>query len=890
MITVLSRPQEELYENNPPEYGENSYYTSYWNAGGGMLPMNYILSTDKFPVNTFDSSFTISSVASNLGQAELTTSAPHGFVAKEWIEVSGTTNYDGIYQILYVPSTTTIVINVAYSATDTGSLIKYYNNYSIDVKVFSGAPSYHSMIAYKPLTEIGVLSYTPDGNNQVKVNVTPLVKDDMTPLQDNSQDAFPNDLNLWTAFYIEYRETYDEVVSGQVSTFEGTYIEDTYDNCNDYSFALDNEDFTTVIEPWTNTGVGETWTMGGTNNFIEVTLQPPSQLNTNVLYQEFSYTKNVEYQIIYRIFGDNLGTPEPFNITFSLSDNAEIYEQIIDTRVINSANYTNYTITFVPDRDYDRINIFANYLGSTFVTINLDFVRQSSTTAEPCRAYLFSSYSTRQFGATYGGNMGEYVVNTNEIIPANFMTLASSPVIWEGLEYYLSIIIPKSLFSSFAENTIDYGYIFNPDTLSYGDGNPIDQIVNTGSDTGITVISNTGIARPLQTDNAINSKKSALYDGGDILQGSGTLGYLQNAVDVTIVAVFKFTNSIIGVGSSVFMAGGINTSYIDLSVSSGGYIEFNITDGTIFKNRESYTTGILLNIDTWYAVIATYDRVNGVASFYVNGIFRESVSFTGGGNTIGSITGQIYTGYRARTAYNRWSGEIGFVKVIDSILDECDIVKESSYISSYYGLGTGGVYLKQTKILGDGTTSETNTQITQNDDGVYRLLVDTSDLTNVNYLDCKVSGNGICDLSETKRLTVNKKCDPYTLYLTWINYLGGWDYWNFTARKETNIEVKEKIESDIDVFADLAVFKAGLQDFKTNQLSSNKVVQVNSQLMNESQVSYVAEIIRSVKVIDLTNNVAVKVLTDSLKIKRDSEKLYSVSIDIEYPRHYVQTQ
>jgi hypothetical protein len=124
----------------------------------------------------------------------------------------------------------------------------------------------------------------------------------------------------------------------------------------------------------------------------------------------------------------------------------------------------------------------------------------------------------------------------------------------------------------------------------------------------------------------------------------------------------------------------------------------------------------------------------------------------------------------------------------------------------------------------------------------------------------------------------------------WLNYLGGWEYWNFTARKDTNLDVNERVISDVDVFSDMETFKTGQEDFKTNLILSSKIVTVNSQLLNEAQMASVSEILRSIKIIDVENNVSVKCLTDSVRIKRENQKLYSISFEIEYPRHYVQTQ
>jgi hypothetical protein len=748
MITLISRPQEELYENNPPIYGENPYYTSYWNAGGGQLPMNYVLSNDKFPLNTADSSFSISSVSSNLGQAQLTTSGAHGFVAKEWIEISGTANYDGIYQVLFVPTTVTIVINKAYIATDTGSLIKYYNNYTIDVKIYAGLPEYHSFNSEKPLQEIGVLSYTPDGNNEILVNVTPLVKDKMSTLLDNDQVSIPNDLNLWTAFYIEYRETYDEVISGDVDTFNGAYTEDTYDNCNDYSFALDNEDFTSTLSPWANgVGSGETWVYN--SNTAEVALSYPSNRISKSLIQSYDYSKGVSYNIDFRI--DTGG--EPVEIGFYFDSPSFFFGQVPFFETISVSSYTNYSFSFVAAENYETITILVTYKGSTSTTVSLDFVRQSYDIENPCRAYLFSSYSTRQFKSVYGGNMGEYVINSNdEVFDNKFMTLFENPIVWDGLEYKLTTIITSSLFSSLSNSAWDYGYVFNASYVAYGDGNPIDEILNTGSDTNNTKVSNILLGRPTQRDNTINGLISAEFDGGDALQGDGTT-YVVGAINATMVAVFKMTGiPASGIGCSVFMIGAINTPQFSINITANKLIEFRLFNGELTV-YEQVLSDYMIDLDMWYSVTATFDRVNGILVMYVNGVFYKSYSFTGGGLAIAS-TGRPWLGFTAISGHNRFVGNIALTKFKTSLLDECEIYAESSSIYSLYNIGNGGLTLSQKRYTTDTDYTEVITNIANNDDGVYRIEVDTDNLTGIKHIDCKIDGNGICNLSETKRLIV----------------------------------------------------------------------------------------------------------------------------------------
>lgn len=50
------------------------------------------------------------------GQVKFTTSAAHGFVVGSHVYIEGTTNYDGVYEIKAVPSTTTFQIQAKFIA------------------------------------------------------------------------------------------------------------------------------------------------------------------------------------------------------------------------------------------------------------------------------------------------------------------------------------------------------------------------------------------------------------------------------------------------------------------------------------------------------------------------------------------------------------------------------------------------------------------------------------------------------------------------------------------------------------------------------------------------------------------------------------------------------
>src|SRR6056297_548623 len=95
-LEVIQRPQEELFvEENPTAY-DTPYYTSRVNSAN--LPLVYKVSNTKFPVNSEDVVEDILSVSNNAGFAQLVLdSATYTFLAKGTVEVTNTTNYNGVW-------------------------------------------------------------------------------------------------------------------------------------------------------------------------------------------------------------------------------------------------------------------------------------------------------------------------------------------------------------------------------------------------------------------------------------------------------------------------------------------------------------------------------------------------------------------------------------------------------------------------------------------------------------------------------------------------------------------------------------------------------------------------------------------------------------------------
>jgi hypothetical protein len=141
--------------------------------------------------------------------------------------------------------------------------------------------------------------------------------------------------------------------------------------------------------------------------------------------------------------------------------------------------------------------------------------------------------------------------------------------------------------------------------------------------------------------------------------------------------------------------------------------------------------------------------------------------------------------------------------------------------------------------------------------------------------------------SETKVFTVDCDCNKYNLKLTWLNNLGGWEYWNFTAGKDYQIDIAgvEVVKQNI-----LGGWPQSYGEFADtierdiSRVSKNQVI-VRSQNLTRDEVTAISKIKTSalVQIIDSKyNRRTVRVDSQSFKIYAEVDKLYTISFTITY--------
>lgn len=209
------------------------YFTHGWNCV--HLPIVYRLYNDLWPTNFVDTVRSILSVTDSNGYCSITTDgdikATGSAAALEFIKISGNTSFSGVYQIISYSSETSFVISLKYSAaidsSITGQPIQYYyNNYNVRVRVYGGIPDGHTFNTQRPYVQILELKLTPNVSNVCAFSVSDILKSQITTDNNTLLGTLPNNINNWTAFYIEYAEAYDVATAGVLVNTVGTYTSD----------------------------------------------------------------------------------------------------------------------------------------------------------------------------------------------------------------------------------------------------------------------------------------------------------------------------------------------------------------------------------------------------------------------------------------------------------------------------------------------------------------------------------------------------------------------------------------------------------------------------------------------------------------------------------------
>lgn len=426
---------------------KTEYYTSKWVACN-PLPVQYKLTSDLFPINSVDGIESIISVANNGGYAELTLGSSYEvYQEKEYIKISDSTqtSYNGVWQILSIDIYGKITIDAPFVSTSTGELQRYYNNYHILVRVFAGIPLGHALETENPTELKDTLKVIPYTDNIAYVDVSsalrsefPLILNEYCKRLQNDIDVNVNDWKLWTSFYIAYAESYDIVVNGEVVTYTSPY---TYDLESGGSITelFTNPSFDSGLTGWTQSanyppdavfiaGTGQVEAVSTTENV------------TKKLGQTVAFQAGKSYTI---------------KVDFVINNSIVAFFSVDDTIIYSSSFLTSNSMIYTYSPTEDISGMLSVWFTLTREQIPSSYVHVTSFSCLGDSSNLNIYYAvngTQQFKYAQGNNMGEYVLNDNDLIaPTKFMTLFPTSSLWVGNEFDLSIIVPNDLLGTYDE-------------------------------------------------------------------------------------------------------------------------------------------------------------------------------------------------------------------------------------------------------------------------------------------------------------------------------------------------------------------------------------------------------------------------------------------------------
>lgn len=133
----------------------------------------------------------------------------------------------------------------------------------------------------------------------------------------------------------------------------------------------------------------------------------------------------------------------------------------------------------------------------------------------------------------------------------------------------------------------------------------------------------------------------------------------------------------------------------------------------------------------------------------------------------------------------------------------------------------------------------------------------------------------------------------FSIVLNWLNTLGGWEHWNFTAWKTYGFNITETRTIERDIFQNWDTdFIAGQTESEHISIKSAEAITVRSQDLTAQQIDAIARIKYSIKVNDETdtsNIVTVLVDKGSFQYRTDADKRNTIEFIVRYPRKQIQS-
>jgi hypothetical protein len=435
--------------------------------------------------------------------------------------------------------------------------------------------------------------------------------------------------------------------------------------------------------------------------------------------------------------------------------------------------------------------------------------------------------------------------------------------------------------------------VLNGDIKSSGTASTLENVILSGV-TGVGGADITGVYRIVQWFSDTNIVIDLAYDAGNVLSaGTCQYYYLNYNAKVKIYA---------GLSGSHYWAGQKPYELITTErvvFNSSGIGTLNVADFVkskieVFSNDLQEDT-LPNNLDSWcrvYISIAeSYDDSDGYLIEEYTGSYTDD-------------TTEVYAVNASQPFKTRSSGTLDdYVSGVTSLtLQEflTPFSRPTLFAGYYFTLsfiknsGQTGDYLKIDRYTDGALNSSSRETFTDMDEGVYKLeLAQTGSEDRIDVTVYSIDYGYDLQLSETITIDVVDDCDQFrttNLYFTWKNYLGGQDFWLFTAQKLFSVDVTESKTNEINIHNQWPKSYGEFADSITRQSSrkSKNIVRVSSQYLTKEQMDGLAWIVSSplVQILSTSGGVTtartVIVDTSTLKKYQDRDNLYSISFNITY--------
>lgn len=148
--------------------------------------------------------------------------------------------------------------------------------------------------------------------------------------------------------------------------------------------------------------------------------------------------------------------------------------------------------------------------------------------------------------------------------------------------------------------------------------------------------------------------------------------------------------------------------------------------------------------------------------------------------------------------------------------------------------------------------------------------------------------------SEILTIDIERRCSEQSLSLSWLNTLGGWDHWVFTARKSYSYDIGNVQTIKRDIFQDWSTgFVTAQTESEHISVEAAESYIVRSQNLTRQQVEAIARIKYSIKAQDMTDPESpLTVIVDkgSITYTTDKAKTNFIEFKITYPGIIIQNQ